>query len=144
MNNPDNPSDHEIRALLGRVRRIVVVGLSPKPQRDSHRVSAYMQRAGYEIIPVYPREDEILGARVYRSVSEIEKAFDLVNVFRRSEELPGVAADILSCVHPGAPSVWFQLDCVHEGAIRELVAAGRSVVYDRCLMVEHARLMAGR
>ena len=138
---PDNPDDSELRSLLRRVRRIAVVGLSPKPHRDSHRVSAYMQRAGYEVIPVYPREEVILGARVYRSVGEIDTPVDLVNVFRRSEELPKVAAEILSSGSANAPAVWFQLDCVHEGAIRELEAAGRMVIYDRCLMVEHARLM---
>lgn len=141
---PDNPGDTEVRALLRRVRRIAVVGLSPKTHRDSNRVSAYMQRAGYEIIPVYPREEMILGARVYRSVSEIETPFDLVNVFRRAEELPGVVADIRSSAHPNSPPVWFQLECVHEGAIRELTTAGRTVIYDRCLMVEHSRLMKSR
>jgi predicted CoA-binding protein len=137
---PGNPTDDELRSLLRRVRRIAVVGLSPKAHRDSHRVSAYMQRQGYEIIPVYPREDTILGARVYRSVSEIETAVDLVNVFRRSEELPEVAADILGSEAARAAAVWFQLDCVHQGAITDLVNAERTVVYDRCLMVEHARL----
>ena len=140
----DNPTDDDIRLLLQRVRRIAVVGLSPKPHRDSHRVSAYMQRAGYEIVPVYPREDLILGVRVYRSVSEIETPVDLVNVFRRSEELPGVAAGILKSAHSNSPAVWFQLDCVHEDAIVSLLKAGRTVIYDRCLMVEHARLTAGR
>ena len=144
MNIPDNPGDEEIRALLGRVKRIAVVGLSPKAHRDSHRVSAYMQRAGYEIVPVYPRESEILGARVYRSVSEIEGPVDLVNVFRRAEELPAVAADILESPHPNAPPVWFQLDCVNEEAINALARAGRTVVYDRCIMVEHRRLMTRR
>lgn len=141
MNLKDNPSDHEIRALLARVRRIAVVGLSPKPHRDSHRVSAYMQRAGYEVVPVYPREDVILGARVFRSVAEIEGPVDLINVFRRSEDLPDVVADILKDSHSNEPAVWFQLDCVHEGAIAELEKAGRVVIYDRCLMVEHRRLM---
>ncbi|HQZ15272.1 MAG TPA: CoA-binding protein [Vicinamibacteria bacterium] len=143
MNIPDSPDDQEVRALLDRVKRIAVVGLSPKAHRDSHRVSAYMQRAGYEIVPVYPREDVILGARVYRSVSEIEGPVDLVNVFRRAEELPEVAADILRSPHPNAPPVWFQLDCVNEEAIRALVEAGRTVIYDRCIMVEHRRLMGG-
>jgi len=141
---PDNPGDGEIRALLERVKRIAVVGLSPKAHRDSHRVSAYMQRAGYEIVPVYPREETILGARVYRSVGEIEGPVDLVNVFRRAEELLEVAADILKSPHPNAPPVWFQLDCVNEDAIQTLVQAGRTVVYDRCIMVEHRRLMTGR
>ncbi len=144
MNIPDNPDDQEVRALLERVKRIAVVGLSPKAHRDSHRVSAYMQRAGYEIVPVYPRETEILGARVYRSVGEIEGPVDLVNVFRRAEELPEVAADILKSPHPHAPPVWFQLDCVNEEAIRPLVEAGRIVIYDRCIMVEHRRLIPAR
>lgn len=140
----NNPTDDEIHALLQRVKRIAVVGLSPKAHRDSHRVSAYMQRAGYEIVPVYPKEETILGARVYRSVREIDAPVDMVNVFRRSEELPDVAADILSSPHTNSPAVWFQLDCVHEGAIGDLVKAGRTVVYDRCLMVEHARLIGRR
>jgi predicted CoA-binding protein len=144
LNLPDNPADEEVRALLGRVKRIAVVGLSPKAHRDSHRVSAYMQRAGYEIVPVYPREDQILGARVYRSVSEIEGPVDLVNVFRRAEELPEVAADILRSPHPNGPPVWFQLDCVNDEAIGALAKAGRTVIYDRCIMVEHRRLMPGR
>ena len=144
MNIPDNPHDQEVRALFERVKRIAVVGLSPKAHRDSHRVSAYMQRAGYEIVPVYPRESEILGARVYRSVAEIEGPVDLVNVFRRAEELPEVAADILRSSHPNAPPVWFQLDCVNEDAIRALVEAGRTVIYDRCIMVEHRRLLPPR
>jgi len=136
---PPNPSDDQVREILRRVRRIAVVGLSPKPHRDSHRVSAYMQRAGYEVVPIYPREEIILGARVYRTVREIETPVDLVNVFRRSEDLPSVVEDILQSPAPAA-AVWFQLDCVHEGAIADLVNAGRTVVYDRCLMVEHARL----
>ena len=144
MNLPQNPDDEEVGALLERVKRIAVVGLSPKIHRDSHRVSAYMQRAGYEVVPVYPREEMILGARVHRSVSEIEGPVDLVNVFRRAEELPEVAADILRSPHPNAPPVWFQLDCVNEDAIRALVEAGRTVIYDRCIMVEHRRLMSGR
>ena len=144
MNIPENPDDDEIRALLGRVKRIAVVGLSPKPHRDSHRVSAYMQRAGYEIVPVYPREDVILGARVYRSVAEIDGPVDLVNVFRRAEELPEVAAEILSAPQPNAPPVWFQLDCVNDDAIAALAKAGRMVIYDLCLMVEHRRLAANR
>ena len=138
---PGNPDDREVRSLLQKVRRIAVVGLSPKPHRDSHRVSVYMKRHGYEIVPVYPREATILGEPVFRSVAEIEGAVDLVNVFRRSNELDQVAADILRSRNAGSAAVWFQLDCVHEGAIRELTQAGHLVVYDRCLMVEHSRLL---
>lgn len=141
MTLPGNPTDEQLRELLQRVRRIAVVGLSPKPYRDSHRVAAYMQRAGYLIVPIYPREDRILDAPVSRSVSELDRPVDLINVFRRSEDLPAVVADILGSKDAGSPPVWFQLDCVHEGAIGALVEAGRTVVYDRCLMVEHRRLL---
>ena len=138
---PENPSDERIREILTATRRIAVVGLSPKPHRDSHRVAAYMLRAGFEIVPVYPREETILGARVYRSVSEIEGEVDLVDVFRRTEELPSVAADVLKSRAAKKAAVWFQLECVHPSAISDLTRAGRSVVYDLCLMVEHRRLM---
>ena len=143
MNLPENPSDDALRAILARTRRIAVIGLSPKPFRDSHRVSATMQRAGYDIVPVYPRETEILGARVFRSITEVEGPVDLVDVFRRPEELEAVADEILASAAATKAVVWFQLDCVNEKAIATLVAAGREVVYDRCLMVEHARLARG-
>ncbi len=120
-----------------------MIGLSPKAHRDSHRVSAYMQRAGYEIAPVYPREDVILGARVHRTLSEVNPPADLINVFRRSEDLPEVVEDILRA-GPSGPPVWFQLGCVHTRAIADLAQAGRVVIYDRCLTVEHARLAPGR
>ena len=86
-------------------------------------------------------ESPILGERVYRTVKDIETPVDLVNVFRRSEELEEATADLLKSPHGNSPAVWFQLDCVHEGTIASLVAEGRTVVYDRCLMVEHARLI---
>jgi uncharacterized protein len=143
MGLPQNPADDAIRGILKRTRRIAVIGLSPKPFRDSHRVSAYMQRAGYDIVPVYPRQTEILGARVFRSIAEVDAPVDMVNVFRRAEDLEGVASEILSCEGASKAVVWFQLDCVNEKALDALAAAGREVVYDRCLMVEHARLARG-
>jgi len=140
---PANPDDRAIRDLLSRIRRIAVIGLSPKPHRDSHRVSAYMQRAGYEILPIYPREDSILGQPVHRSIVDVPAPVDLVNVFRRAEDLPGVAEEILESRAADGAAVWFQFDCVHEDAIRRLADAGRLVIYDRCLMVEHSRLVKG-
>jgi hypothetical protein len=135
-----NPDAEEIRALLGRARRIAVVGLSPRPDRDSHRVARYLLERGYEIVPVYPREDEILGAKVYRSVRDIPGRVDVVDVFRRSEELPEVVDDLLAAPEPPG-AVWFQFDCVHEEAARRALAAGLTVVMDRCLMVDHAQLV---
>ena len=133
-----NPSDETIRGLLEKVRRIAVVGLSPKPERDSNRVARYLQERGYEIVPVYPRGDEILGQKVYQSVQEIPGGVDLVDVFRRGEDLPVVVEDVLAAK---APAVWFQLDCVNQEAARAATDAGMTVVMDRCILVEHSRLL---
>jgi hypothetical protein len=132
------PTDAEIRDLLTRVRRIAVVGLSPKPHRDSNRVARYLIERGYAVIPVYPREDRILGQPVFRSVADIPGGVDLVDVFRRSESLPGVFDDALRAQ---APAIWLQLDCIDEDGAQRARAAGVQVVMDRCLMVDHARLL---
>lgn len=134
----ENPGSEQVKALLRRARRIAVVGLSPKPHRDSHRIARYLLEHGYEVVPVYPREDEILGQKVYRRVQDIPDGVDLVDVFRRSEELPGVVEDALAA---GAPALWFQLDCINEDAAARATAAGATVVMDRCIMVDHARLL---
>ena len=133
-----NPDDEAIRALLDRVRRIAVIGLSPRLHRASNRVASYLQEVGYEIIPVYPREEQILGEKVFRNVREVPGPIDLVDVFRRSEALPGVFDDVIAS---GAGAVWTQLDCIDEDGARRAQAAGLSVVMNRCLMVEHDRLL---
>ena len=135
-----NPSEEQIRELLTRARRVAVVGLSPKPDRDSHRVARYLQARGYEIVPIYPREERILGQQVYRSVRDVPGGVDLVDVFRRGEDLPEVVEDALAA---GAPALWLQIDCVNEDAAARATAAGATVVMDRCIMVDHARLMRG-
>ena len=133
-----NPGDAITRALLENARRIAVVGLSPKPHRDSNRVARYLLESGYEVVPVYPREERILGQRVHRSLAEIPAGVDLVDVFRRSETLAGVVDDALAAK---APALWFQLGCVDEAAAQRAQQAGALVVMDRCLMVEHRRLL---
>jgi uncharacterized protein len=134
----NEPPDEDIRRLLEQTRRIAVVGLSPKPHRDSHRVALYLQERGYLVVPVYPREETILGAPVYRRVQDIPGGVDLVDVFRRSEELPQVVDDAIAA---RAPAIWFQLDCIHEEAAARAAGDGMTVVMDRCIMVEHARLL---
>lgn len=133
-----NPPPDQIRALLLGARRIAVVGLSPKPHRDSNRIGRYLLEQGYTVFPVYPREDRILGQPVYRRVEDIPGGIDLVDVFRRSEALPAVVEDALAAQ---APALWFQLDCVHEAAADRASAAGVTVVMDRCIMVDHAALI---
>jgi predicted CoA-binding protein len=131
-------ADAALRRLLESARRIAVVGLSPKPHRDSHRIGRYLLERGYEVIPVYPREELILGRQVYRRVQDVPGGVDLVDVFRRSETLPDVVEDALAA---RAPALWFQLGCVHEQAAQRARDAGRLVVMDRCIMVDHARLL---
>jgi len=138
METFQNPDDDTIRRLLERVRRIAVVGLSSKPHRDSHRVARYLLERGYEIVPVYPREEEILGQKVFRRVQDVPGTVDLVGVFRRREELPETIDDALA---KGAGALWLQLDCIDESGARRAREAGLAVVMDRCLMVEHARLL---
>jgi uncharacterized protein len=133
-----NPDESEVRHLLENARRIAVVGLSPKPHRDSHRVARYLLDRGYEIFPVYPREERILDQVVYRRVQDIPGGVDLVDVFRRSEELLAVTEDALAA---RAPALWFQLGCVNEEAARRARVSGVTVVMDRCLMVDHALLL---
>jgi len=133
-----NPDDDSTRELLQGVRRIAVIGLSPKPHRASNGVASYLLERGYQILPVYPREEEILGQKVFRNVRDVPAPIDLVNVFRRSEVLAGVFDDVIAS---GATAVWTQLQCIdQEGALRAQ-SAGLKVVMDRCLMVEHARLL---
>jgi predicted CoA-binding protein len=133
-----NPPEDGIRKLLQEARRIAVVGLSPKPHRDSHRIARYLLDRGYEVVPVYPREDEILGLRVYRRVEDIPGGVHIVDVFRRSEHLSQVVDDALAA---RAPALWFQLGCIDEAASARATAAGATVVMDRCIMVDHARLL---
>jgi uncharacterized protein len=132
-----NPDDDALRTLLERARRVAIVGLSPKPWRDSNGVARYLLERGYDVFPVYPREEEILGRRVQRSVGEIAGGVDLVNVFRRAEFLPGVVDDALAA---RAPAIWFQIDCVNQEAARRAAEAGMTVVMDRCIRVDHGRL----
>jgi len=124
--------------LLERARRVAVVGLSPRPYRDSHRVARYLIEHGYTVVPVYPRESEILGEPVYRRVQDVPGGVDLVDVFRRSEELAPVFDDALAAK---APAIWTQYGCVDKTSAGRARDAGLVVVMDRCLMVEHARLV---
>ena len=133
-----NPDEGALRRLLTETRRIAIVGLSPKPHRDSNRIGRYLLERGYEVVPVYPREEEILGQRVYRRIRDVPGAVDLVDVFRRSSELPGVVDDALAAK---APALWFQLGCVHEEAVRRATDAGALVVMDRCIMVDHSHIL---
>ncbi|PYZ98194.1 CoA-binding protein [Alteribacter lacisalsi] len=130
-----NPDRDEIGKILKKAKRIAVVGLSDNPARTSYQVSEAMQQAGYEIVPVNPNCKETLGQKSYRSLSEIEGNVDIVNVFRRSEHLVGVAEEASKI---DADVFWTQLGLESEEAYRIASEAGMTVIMDRCIKVEHA------
>jgi len=135
------PSDGVIKDLLQRSETVAVVGLSPKPERDSYRVAAYLKTQGYKIVPVYPRGETILGEKVYQRLGDIPFPVDIVNVFRRSEEVFPVVEEALA-LRPQA--VWLQRGIVCMEAAPLLAQAGVLLVMDRCIMVEHQRLCGDR
>ena len=134
-------TDDDIRRILGAVRTIAVVGWSPKPDRPSHGVAAFLKRKGFRVIPVNPGQagQEALGEVVRASLAEIGGGVDMVDIFRRSEEA-GVVVDEALAVLPGLKAVWMQLGVVDEAAAARARAAGVEVVMDRCPAIEMPRL----
>ena len=129
-----------IRRVIATTKRIAVLGMKLGDHRPAFFVPEYAQRAGYEIVPVpvyYPDETEMLGEKVYRSVAEIPGDVDMVNVFRRSGDIPAHLDDIIA-KRPKA--VWFQLGIVNDEAAERLAREGIDVVQDRCLLVELRRI----
>ena len=133
----ENPSDGDRRALLRAVKRIAVVGLSPNPARPSFGVSRSMQGFGYSIIPVHPTATEVLGAKVYRHLSEVPAPIDLVNVFRRAEFLDPIVQE---CLALGLKAIWIQEGIVNEAAARRAREGGMTVVMDRCIYRDYLQL----
>jgi len=131
----ENPSREEIGKLLKKSKRIAVIGLSDNPERTSYMVSKAMQDAGYEIIPVNPNADKILGVKAVSTLKEIDGHVDIVNVFRRSEFLPDIAREFDEI---DADIFWAQLGVEHEEAYEFLKGKGYTVIMDRCIKVEHA------
>jgi predicted CoA-binding protein len=132
------PDDSEIRDILTSVKTIALVGWSPKPDRPSHRVAAFLKRRGYRVIPVNPGQagQEALGERVVASLAEAGPV-DMVDIFRRSEEAGAVVDQAIAA---GAKVVWMQLDVIDEAAADRARAAGLQVVMDRCPAIEIPRL----
>ena len=133
-----NPTDDEIRTILQRFKQVAVVGLSNKPDRPSYGVAAYLKRAGYDITPVNPTIDEALGVAAVETLADVSQPVEIVDVFRRAEDVPPVVDDAIAA---GAGVVWLQLGIVNEPAAEKARAAGISVIQDRCIKVEHARLL---
>lgn len=131
----ENPTRSEMGAMLKKAKRIAVIGLSDKPDRTSYMVSEAMQKSGYEIIPVNPSVEEVLGVKAVSSLKEIDGHIDIVNVFRRSEFLPEIAREFAEI---DADIFWAQLGVVNEEVYEYLKDKGYTVIMDRCIKVEHA------
>jgi len=133
------PSADPIRDIFNNTKTIAVVGLSSKPYRPSFEVSAYLLRAGYRIVPVNPLEAEVHGLRAYASVDDVPGEVDVVEVFRKSEDVPPVAE---GAIRKRAKVLWLQQGIVNEDVAKRALAAGLTVVMDACMLVEHRRLEA--
>jgi predicted CoA-binding protein len=125
-----------IQRVLRMAKTIAVVGLSGNALRASHFVGFYLRRHGYRVVPVNPRESEILGERCHASLRDIPDRVDIVNVFRAPGALPEIAAQAVAI---GAGCLWAQFNVINEEAARSAEHAGLAVVMDRCIKVEHAR-----
>jgi predicted CoA-binding protein len=125
-----------ILELLKQYKTIAVVGLSSNPMRPSYDVTEYMQAAGYRIIPVNPNERKVLGEKSYARLEEVPEKIEIVNVFRRAEEVPAV---VESAIRVGAKVVWMQQGVQNEEAAAKARAAGLMVIEDACILVEHRR-----
>ena len=136
----------DIDVLLAGMRRIAVLGIKPESRagQPAHMVPAYLQRQGYEVIPVpvyYPEITEILGKPVLRRVADVPGRIDVLEVFRKPQDLPPHLDDIIAA---GPRTVWLQSGIRHDGFAQGLMEAGIDVVQDQCLMVEHRRWVSGR
>jgi len=125
-----------IAEILRKCKTIAVVGLSSNPLRPSHEVTEYMQGAGYRIIPVNPNETEVLGEKSYARLEDVPEKIEIVDVFRRAEEVPPV---IESAIRVGAKVVWLQLGIENDAAAEKARAAGLTVIEDACILIEHRK-----
>jgi uncharacterized protein len=125
--------------LLKEAKTIAVVGLSSNPMRPSFGVSRFLQRQGFRIIPVNPNETEVLGERAYPSVKDVPEPIDIVNIFRRPARVPEVVDD---AIQKGVSCIWMQEGVVNPEAAAKAEKAGMSVVMDKCILKELARLLS--
>ena len=137
---PDsNPADEEIKEILKKNKVVAVVGLSPKPERDSHKVAKYLQDHGYRIVPVRPKAKEILGERAYASLKDIPFPVEVVDIFRKVDAIPGIVDEAIDI---GAKVVWMQLGLAENQSAQKAREAGLQVVMNKCLKIEHNRYLA--
>ncbi len=125
--------------ILTEAKTIAVVGCSKDPSKDAHRIPKYLQENGYRILPVNPTADMILGEKAYRSLADVHEPYDVVDIFRPSEDVPPIVEQAL---RGPAKVIWMQQGIRNDAAARKAEAAGKIVVQDACMMVSHRSLVA--
>lgn len=133
-------SDELLVRVLRSAKTIAVVGIKDRENEDAFRIPQYLQRAGYRVLPINPKLDTVLGERCRPSLGQVDEAVDIVNLFRASEHVPGHVDEILA-MKPLPRVVWMQLGISHGPSAQRLRDAGIEVVQDRCIMVDHRRLL---
>jgi predicted CoA-binding protein len=144
-NSPVNRSRFAMMAadrlrILETFKRVAMVGLSSNPFRPSHFTAIYLLAEGYDVVPVNPREKEVLGRKSYAALGEVPGPVEIVDIFRDPSAVPAIVEDAIAI---GAKVIWMQLGVIHEAAAERACAAGLEVVMDRCMKIEHARFFGG-
>lgn len=136
---PDQPvTDETVREILRGARTVAVVGISHKEERDSHRVAKYLMEQGYRVIPVNPGYKEVLGEKCYPDLLSVPEHIDVVDIFRNIDAIPAIVDE---AIRVKAGHVWMQLGLAHDEAAEKTRCAGMGVVMNRCMKIEHSRLM---
>ncbi len=135
----DNPPPGELKAILERSKKIAIVGLSPKEERDSNKVAKYLMEKGYEIVPVNPGQKEILGQTCYKTLEEIPYPVDVADLFLNPARVPAV---LDQAINKGIGVIWMQLGVIHHEAAKKAREAGATVVMDKCMKQEHEKMTA--
>lgn len=138
MKEFENPSDEKIKEILSQATTIAVVGLSTDPSRASYSVANYLKNKNYRIIPVNPKYPEVLGEKSFPKLSDIQEKVDVVDIFRRPEHVPPIVDQAIKIK---AKVIWMQSGIINHQAAQKAKEAGLEVVMDRCMLVEHSRLM---
>ena len=137
---PDyNPPDEEVVELLKSTKTVAVVGISHKEDRDSYKVAKYLKEHGYKIIPVNPKYKEVLGEPCYPDLKSIPEKIDVVDIFRKVDAIPGIVDEAIAV---GAGAVWMQLGLAHNESAEKARQAGLKVVMNKCMKIEHQRLLS--
>lgn len=131
-----NSRSEEIIEIFNNTKTIAIAGLSPDPSKASNMVAVYLQNAGFKIVPVYPKEEFILGEKVYRTISEIPFEIDMVDIFRKPDAIAAIVDEVLK--RDDVKCVWTQLGLVNNEAAQKAKDAGLKVVQNKCTKIEHA------